>query len=911
MTVILVLSFSILMQFSAALYSLILMRYFGGRLVWLALAAALFLMTIRRSISLFKAIEAYPLVIRSLETELVALLISGLVLLAVIAIRPMIESFVLSEKKLAEETERNNIILGSSPDGFCIISPTGGIEEVNPAYCHMMAMDAKNLVGLNFHNLTAAISPDKSRTILEKIILEGHGRYDLIQQNKLNELVYMEIIGRHVISEEHDFIYLFLRDITERKHAEDALNQFKNTLDQTLDSVFMFCPNTLKFTYANEGAIKHLGYDKERLLSMTPVDVKPEFNVLGFKELISPMMKGEHKVLSFETIHESIEGKKIPVEIFLQYIHIENNDPRFLAIVRDVTERHEAQAKLKEQKERALVTLASIGDGVITTNVIGEVEFMNQAAEDLCGMKLAEAKQKSLIEVCNLIDEKTQAEIENPVIKALLKNGPVYLSHNLILKHRDNKTIYSVEVVVSPIFDTEASIMGTVLVLHDTTELRGMAQQLSYQATHDSLTGLINRREFETRLKSALDSVKAQEAESVLFYMDLDQFKIINDTCGHLAGDHMLFKITQLFSSCVRESDVLARLGGDEFGVLLEHCHVEQAQQVAKKIHEEISLFRFNWEDNIFEVGVSIGIVSINDAVVSISDLLSAADSACYVAKERGRNAQHIYNSGDKALAQHHGQMKWYQHIQHAIDEDSFELYMQEIRPINGSVSSHAEILLRMKTPDGKVISPVKFLPTAERYHMVTDIDRWVLRSVFSTMKIADSRLAMLNGVCAINLSGQSLGQEKFLDFVLDLFNEYEIDGRLICFEITETAVISNISQARIFMKEMRGKGCEFSLDDFGSGLSSFSYLKNLDVDYLKIDGSFVKNILNDKDDYNMVSTINHLGHSLGLKTIAEYVENPELIFALEDMGVDYIQGYAIDKPGPVVIEAVNKSGIS
>ncbi|MDH5396474.1 MAG: EAL domain-containing protein, partial [Gammaproteobacteria bacterium] len=311
--------------------------------------------------------------------------------------------------------------------------------------------------------------------------------------------------------------------------------------------------------------------------------------------------------------------------------------------------------------------------------------------------------------------------------------------------------------------------------------------------------------------------------------------------------------------------------------------------------------FRFSWASNIFEVGVSIGIVPINDSVVSITDLLSAADSACYVAKEKGRNAKHIYISGDKALAQHHGQMKWYQRIQHALDEERFELYMQEIKPVNGNMSSHAEILLRMNEVNGSVVSPIKFLPTAERYHMIMEIDRWVIRSVLSIINKPDSRLALLKGVCAINLSGQSLGHEIFLDYVLSQFELYKVDGNLICFEITETAVISNISQARKFMHEMKKKGCKFSLDDFGSGLSSFSYLKNLDVDYLKIDGSFVKNILNDKHDYNMVSTINHLGHSLGLKTIAEYVENSDLATALQDMGVDYIQGYAIDMPSPVI----------
>lgn len=901
MAVIFVLSLSILMQFSAALYSLMLLRHFGGRLVWLALAAALFLMTIRRSLSLYKTVDVYPFVTQSLETELVALLISALVLIAVLAFRPLITSVIRSEEKLEEETERNHIILESSPDGVCIINPFGIIEEVNPAYCQMLEMDEETLIGQNFNNLTSEHSPNKSRQVIKKIILEHRGRYDLVQRSKSNKPVFMELIGRHVISHEHDFIYLFLRDITERKLAEEALSQFKNTLDKTVDSVFMFCPIKLKFTYVNEGAIKHTGYERNKLLTMNLIDIQPEFNELGFRELISPMINGEHKVLSFETVHENMNGKKIPVEIFLQYIQVENNKPCFVAIVRDVTERHEAQATIKEEKEKALVTLASIGDGVITTNVVGEVDYMNQTAEKLCGIRLASAKGKSLADICHLVDEKSKNSIDDPVTRALLKNGPVYLSHNIELQNHDNKTIYSVEVVVSPIFDNGGIIMGAVLILHDTTELREMAQQLSYQASHDSLTNLINRREFERRLKSLIESVKTDDVEHVLFYMDLDQFKIINDTCGHLAGDNMLLDVTKLFSNCMRESDTLARLGGDEFGVLLEKCHIEQAKQVAEKIHHQLQLFKFSWDSNIFEVGVSIGIVPINKTVSNLTELLSAADSACYVAKEKGHNSQHIYVSGDKALTQHHGQMKWYQNIKHAFDEDKFEIHLQEIKPFSKKYNSHAEILLRMRGEDGELISPAVFLPTAERYYMAMDIDRWVLQKVFSIMNMPDSRLALLEGDCAINLSGQSLGQEKFLNYVLELFEEYKIDGRLICFEITETAVISNISQARKFMTEMRNRGCQFSLDDFGSGLSSFSYLKNLDVNYLKIDGSFVKNILNDKDDYNMVSMINNLGHSLGLKTIAEFVETEELVDVLEDMGIDYIQGYAIDTPSPVL----------
>lgn len=901
MSVILVLSLSILMQFGAALYSLLLLRHFGGRLVWLALAAALFLMTIRRSLSLYKAIDAYPVVIQSLETELVAMLISALVLIAVLAFRPLIEKVIQSEQKLLEEKQRNTIIVESSPDGVCIITSEGIIEEVNPAYCQMLGIEKAALIGKDFNILTAAISPYKSQDIIENIILENYGRSDLVQLNHQNQPVYLELIGRYVVSAEHDFIYLFLRDITERKNTEKALNQIKNTLDQTLDSVFMFSPDSLTFTYVNAGALKLCEHTREELLQISFVDINPGFSVESFRELLRPMLEGELEVLNFETTHENSKGKRIPVEVFLQYVHVENNDPEFVAIVRDTTERHKVEAKLKEQKERAQVTLASIGDGVITTNLLGEVDFMNAVAEELCGIKFEDAKGRLLEQVTHLLDEETKTTIDNPVDQALSENGPLYLNNNIELQNLSNMRLYSIELVVSPIFDNQNVPMGAVLVMHDTTELRSMAQQLSYYAEHDSLTGLINRREFEKRLIDAIETVKHGISEYALFYMDLDQFKIINDTCGHLAGDDLLLKVTQLFANCVRETDTLARLGGDEFGVLLEACEIEKARQIASSIHDELHSFRFCWEENIFEVGVSIGIVTINDSVVSISELLSAADSACYVAKERGRNSQHTYIDGDQALVRHHGEVEWYQRIQHAFEKKQFEIYMQEIKPTNINDSNQAEILLRM-VDGGEIISPKQFLPTAERYHIAVDIDRWVLRKVFSVMGNSDYRLAKLSGVCAINISGQSLGKEGFLEYVSNLFNEFNVDGRLICFEITETAVISNISLARKFMSEMKGKGCQFSLDDFGQGLSSFSYLKSLDVDYIKIDGSFVQNILNDKNDFTMVSTINHLGHSLGLKTIAEFAESQAVIEVLENIGLDYIQGYAIDMPGPVLI---------
>lgn len=899
MAVILVLTISVLLQFAAAFGAVVLLRRFGGRLVWITLGTALFMMGVRRSLSLYHAIENYPYPKQNLETELVALVISALVVVAMASIRPLIDSIRRSERQLKEETQRNDIILETSPDGFCITTTRGIIQEVNPAYCQMLQRDKEEIVGKHFQSFISINVPEQSLTCVEQIVTQGHGRFEITQVTKAGQPVFMELIGRRVKDDEHDFVYLFLRDITERKIAVDELNQFKNTLDHTLDCVFMFCPSTLRFTYCNEGAIKHIGYSRQQLMQMSPVDIKPEFNEEGFRQMILPMMRGERSAINFETLHEDRHGRHIPVEIFLQYIVLEDESPRFVAIVRDITERYESQARLYEEKEKAQVTLASIGDGVITTNIEGQIEFMNQAAEELCGTRLPHAVGKPLLSVCNFIDERNQQAMESPITQVLEKQGPIYLSQNVALRDKDG-THYSVEVVVSPILDSDESVVGAVLVIHDITELRGMAQQLSYQASHDSLTGLINRREFEARLTNTLLKVRHEKTPYALFYMDLDQFKIINDTCGHVAGDEMLIQITQVLQHCMRETDTLARLGGDEFGVLLENCSITQARKVAEKIRNAVSSYRFVWQDNIFEIGVSIGIVPIDEDSGTISDLLSAADSACYVAKERGRNTAHVYVSGDKALALHHGQMQWYQRIQRALEEERLQLYMQSIQPLKKSEKPHCEILLRMVGDDGAMISPGLFLPAAERYHMANALDKWVVRNVFAVLANNNSRLSQADCICGINLSGQSLGNIEFHDYIYRLLDEYQIDSQRLCFEVTETAVIGNIEQARRFIASIRDRGGSFALDDFGSGLSSFSYLKNLDVDYLKIDGSFVRNMLQDKNDYNMVKTINHIGQILGLKTIAEFVETEALIDALAEMGVDFVQGFALDMPAPV-----------
>jgi diguanylate cyclase (GGDEF)-like protein len=445
-------------------------------------------------------------------------------------------------------------------------------------------------------------------------------------------------------------------------------------------------------------------------------------------------------------------------------------------------------------------------------------------------------------------------------------------------------------------------IIGVVLVLHDITEVMGMARQLSFQASHDLLTGLYNRREFEKRLEKAIRTARNEGSHHVLFYMDLDQFKVVNDTSGHRAGDELLAQLAGQFASNVREHDILARLGGDEFGLLLMDCPLEEAARIAENFRQLVRDFRFVWHQRIFDVGVSIGVVPITAGGGTLIDVLSTADAACYVAKESGRNRVHVFHPDDKAVAHHHREMEWTHRISLAFEENRFVLYYQPIQALGeeSGEKPHGEVLLRMLDERGEAIPPMSFIPAAERYNLMPTIDRWVVRTTLGKLREAQGPADALPFRVTINLSGQSLTDEHFLDFVLGQFRECDLAGESVCFEITETAAITNLSRARTFIAALKGMGCRFALDDFGSGLSSFGYLKGLQVEYIKIDGAFVKDMVSDKLDCAMVESINQIGHVMGLKTIAEFAESDAIVAELRRLGVDYAQGYAIAREEPL-----------
>ncbi|KFI21694.1 EAL domain-containing protein [Nitrosococcus oceani] len=566
-----------------------------------------------------------------------------------------------------------------------------------------------------------------------------------------------------------------------------------------------------------------------------------------------------------------------------------------LAYFQKMMRGHKAQEALFLEHQRAQVTLESIGDAVITVNCRGQVDYLNPLAEELIDTTVTQARGKSLEEVACLLNEESYSHVIGDIAAWLAEDPVEGRSCTALLRDGQNRELI-VQTSIAPLRDTQNRIFGAVLVLRDISPLRALASQLSHQATHDALTGLINRREFEVRLRKALDDVRQNDTCHVLCYLDLDQFKVVNDTCGHLAGDKLLRQLAALLQDKIREADCLARLGGDEFGVLLLGCDLAHARKVAEGLRILIRNFRFSCKGKTFPLGASIGLVAIAQGSGGLEEVLSAADTACYVAKAQGRDRIHVYCLDDHSIERHYGEMQWVTRIQQAFEGSRFMLYHQPIHALNGEEHiRHCELLLRMKSEDESLIPPMAFIPAAERYRLMPTLDRWVISNAFLSL----GKYSIAQGLIGINLSGQSISDELFLNFVIEQLHQTSVNPEVICFEITETAAIANFDGAIRFIRKLKEMGCRFALDDFGSGLSSFNYLKNLPVDYLKIDGSFVKEMVDDPVDHAMVEAIHKVGKVMGLKTIAEFVENEAVFEKLRLVGVDYAQGFAIGRPQP------------
>lgn len=557
------------------------------------------------------------------------------------------------------------------------------------------------------------------------------------------------------------------------------------------------------------------------------------------------------------------------------------------------------EGALFEEKELVEATLNGLSEGVITVNLQGDIEYLNPAAERLTGWRLADARGQALRAVYRLIELDSRAPLNHPANTPVNQPMTVGDAGHLLVARDDRE--YEVEDLASPIQDSDGNLSGAVLVFRDVTSSQEMSRKLVWQASHDALTGLVNRLEFENRLKEAIAVAKSHGKLHALLYVDLDQFKVVNDTCGHIAGDQMLCQIGVVIQDRIRDSDLLARLGGDEFGILLTSCRLEQALKISHDILENLRKFRFAWHDKIFTVGASIGLVTIDGNTRDTTQLMSAADLACYAAKEGGRDRVQVYDPESESL-KHISDMSMVTQINRAIDQGLFKLYRQKIAGLQWhTADSHQyEVLLRMVDTSGNLLEPASFLPIAERYSLMKVIDRWVVRETFSHLQQARARGTLNGTMHTINLSGASINDEEFLDFLKEQFGVYNVPPSSLCFEVTETIAIANLPKAAGLMRNVKELGSHFSLDDFGTGMSSFAYLKYLPVGYLKIDGAFVRDVLSDRIDHEIVDAIIRVCRALGIRTIAEFVEDESTKSRLRTLGVDYAQGYAIGRPIPL-----------
>lgn len=679
---------------------------------------------------------------------------------------------------------------------------------------------------------------------------------------------------------------------------QNSEHQLQNIIDNIVDGLLTIDEKGNLLVYS-KSAEKIFGYTADEVIGKNIRMLMPDSEAKIHDKMLDNYLKtGQHKAIGTqrEVQGKHRDGHVFPMELSVSEMYIQGKR-RFTGLVRDITQRKQIDTELYNERERALVTLHSITDAVITTDNMGNVDFLNSAAEKITGWSNEEARDLPVSRVFRIIDEHTREPKTNPAYAVLQTGETVGLINGTVLRSKSGRE-YTVEHSASSIKDQHDNTKGVVVVFRDVSETHQILRQMAWQARHDPLTGLLNRKEMENRLEHALTSAKSFKREHALLYVDLDQFKIVNDTCGHQAGDDLLRQVSGQLGLNLRHRDALGRLGGDEFAVLLENCSLHQAQQIAESIKKSVEEFRFTWDKKVFKIGASIGVVSITDNSVDMTQILSDADAACYAAKDAGRNRVQLHSPDDAQLATQRRQMHWVTNINQVLDENRFRLYFQRIQPLGeGSKITHWEVLLRMIDENKELVLPGVFLPAAERYDLMQKIDRWVLRSTLSLMANRPNNDKQPFPYIAINLSGRSLSDEQFLSYVDEQFESFTVPASHICFEITETAAIANFVKARGFINAMKQRGCRFALDDFGSGMSSFGYLKSLSVDYIKIDGSFVRNINHDIVDLAMVESINRIGSLMEIETIAEFAESDEIIHKLNQIGVDYAQGYGVQHP--------------
>jgi diguanylate cyclase (GGDEF)-like protein/PAS domain S-box-containing protein len=658
-----------------------------------------------------------------------------------------------------------------------------------------------------------------------------------------------------------------------------------------------------KIRYANPQFARLVGLRVEELVGRRLPDLVPS----DYTELVEDNMRrrlaGEPAAERYEVEIGGQERSKARLELSSWPIQFDN-EQALLVVGVEVLPTQSSPAQPPANRSRSRLALESLSEALITTDAAGSIEYLNPAAERMLGITGAEAEGKPFQEIARAVEEGDQKLLTEPVQQALSAGMPLNLGRRALLIRSPLGTEHLVELSAAPVRLSTGETVGAVVLLHDVTESRGLARQMSYQATHDALTGLINRREFERRLLEALDNAHRGDGAHVLCYLDLDHFKAVNDTGGHLAGDAMLREVARLLRDAVRDSDTVGRLGGDEFGLLLVGCPLDKARQIADDVCRAVTDFRFVWKDKIFDIGVSIGLVEISRDSGSMEEALAAADSACYVAKRQGGHVT-VYSARDEVFARQTGEIQWLQTLQQALRDSRFELFYQ---PIIASFAANdegpaMEVLVRLHDDSGRQLPAIEFVRAAERYRLISLVDRWVVMTTLTALGRGAIALPPKRSL-AINISGQTLADAQFLEFAVDCFDSTGANPSQVCFEIDEEAVVGNLEQARRFIGVLHGMGCRFALDDFGSGIGSFAKLKLLAVDFLKIDGSFMRNLARDSVNQAMVTAMIKLARTMNFKVIAEQIEDDSSVEAARVIGVDYLQGYALGRPTPLPLAA-------